>query len=289
MSRLHRRSWLSLALLWPLFWLRAQTPVPAPAPVPLPADAPRLGSTVFHWDQFVAKPSPAGQYRAGCDAPTATFERLEFHITTLLPGRTAHPPHFHPQEELILIKEGQVEARINGQPLRAGPGSLLFYASRNPHNLTNVGDTPATYFVFTYFTAATRAAPATPATDSVPAGKLRSGVFDWEKLAVTPTETGVRRAIVDSPTVTLANFEAHASTLNSGEAVPEHYRAKEELLIVKEGQLEVMINRVTQRVGVGSVVFFASNDVRSIRNPGEMPATYFIFSAVSDVTPKETH
>ena len=43
---------------------------------------------------------------------------------------------------------------------RAGPGSLLFYASNDLHNVTNVGTTAATYLVFNYETVATRIAPA---------------------------------------------------------------------------------------------------------------------------------
>ena len=42
-------------------------------------------------------------------SPTATLDELECHVTTLNPGESSHPPHKHPDEELVIIKEGTVE------------------------------------------------------------------------------------------------------------------------------------------------------------------------------------
>ena len=44
---------------------------------------------------------------------TATLDELECHITTLNPGETPHPPHKHPDEELVIVKEGTVESLVN--------------------------------------------------------------------------------------------------------------------------------------------------------------------------------
>jgi uncharacterized cupin superfamily protein len=41
----------------------------------------------------------------------------------LRPGQASHAPHRHPQEELIIVKEGQLEISINGAKQRAGTGS----------------------------------------------------------------------------------------------------------------------------------------------------------------------
>jgi uncharacterized cupin superfamily protein len=72
---------------------------------------------------------------------------LEMHITTLKPGAVSHPPHRHPEEELLIVKEGMVETLQNGVATRLGPGSLIFHASNDLHNIRNVGTTPATYHV----------------------------------------------------------------------------------------------------------------------------------------------
>jgi quercetin dioxygenase-like cupin family protein len=106
-----------------------------------------IGSTVFDWTVMAAKPTKVGAVRSVVQAPTATLDELEIHITTLNPGETSHAPHQHPDEELIIIKEGTVESLVNGQQRRVGPGSIVFQASNQMHGIRNVGDGPATYHV----------------------------------------------------------------------------------------------------------------------------------------------
>ena len=43
-----------------------------------------------------------------------------------------------------------LQAHVNGKEVVVGPGSVLFYASMQPHAVQNVGDTPATYFVINW-------------------------------------------------------------------------------------------------------------------------------------------
>jgi quercetin dioxygenase-like cupin family protein len=119
-----------------------------------PAAAP-LGSQVFDWTKMTAKPNATGEVRSVVRAPTVTLEELEMHITTLKPGEASHPPHQHPNEELLIIREGNVEALVSGELKRIGPGSIIFQASNQLHNIKNVGDTPATYHVINWKTAAT--------------------------------------------------------------------------------------------------------------------------------------
>lgn len=111
------------------------------------SDSPVMGSSIFDWNTFVATPNKTGAVRKVFQAPTATLDELECHITTLNPGETPHAPHKHPDEELIIIKEGTVEALVNGQIKRVGPGSLIFQAANQEHAIRNVGTTPATYHV----------------------------------------------------------------------------------------------------------------------------------------------
>lgn len=106
-----------------------------------------MGSKVCDWEKLEVQKTAKGERRALFDSPTTTCENLEAHVTTLNPGETPHAAHRHPDEELIIVKEGTVEATINGVSERAGAGSILFFASNDEHGLKNVGDTPATYYV----------------------------------------------------------------------------------------------------------------------------------------------
>jgi quercetin dioxygenase-like cupin family protein len=104
-------------------------------------------STVFDWTKLEAKTTQTGARRDVMRAPTPTLDELEMHITTLNVGQVSHPPHQHPEEELLIVKEGMVETLQNGKASRLGPGSIIFHSSNDLHNIRNIGTTPATYHV----------------------------------------------------------------------------------------------------------------------------------------------
>jgi len=106
-----------------------------------------MGSMIFDWNSFEAKPNKTGAVRTVVQQPTATLDELEIHITTLNPGESPHAPHQHPDEELVVVKEGTVESLVNGQLRQVGPGSIIFQAANQMHSIRNVGSGPATYHV----------------------------------------------------------------------------------------------------------------------------------------------
>ena len=117
---------------------------------------------------------------------------------------------------------------------------------------------------------------------AAPKQEAGSGVFDWTALVVRKTATGERRDIIDRPTATFANFESHVTTLEAGIAAhAPHRHADEEVVIVKEGTIEVTINGKTQTVGPGSMLFFASNDLHGMKNVGSGRATYYVIRIVT--------
>ncbi len=245
----------------------------------------RLGSTVFHWAELPARSTGVGERRDVANNPTATLERFECHISTLNPSKASHPPHAHPQEELIILREGTLDVSANGELRRVGPGSLFFFRSNTPHNVQNNGDRPAKYFVFNFATALTRNPPAVGAPTA--AGQLGSTVFEWAGLKPATTGTGERRGVLDSATATLTRLECHVTTLKPGLAPhAPHHHPDEEIILIKDGTLAVTINGRTQTAGPGDVVFFASNDEHGFRNAGGTAATYYVIRAVTPVTPK---
>jgi XRE family transcriptional regulator, regulator of sulfur utilization len=111
---------------------------------------PVMHSRVFDWNTLTATKTAVGESRQVVRAPTPTLDELEMHITTLNPGQTSHPPHQHPNEELIIIREGTVETLSAGEWKRLGPGSIIFNASNELHGIRNVGTGPATYHVINW-------------------------------------------------------------------------------------------------------------------------------------------
>ena len=109
-----------------------------------------LDSTAWKWDDMQAKKTDVGELRPVVREPTRTLDELEMHITTLNPRTASHAPHTHPNEEMVIVREGRLQAHVNGQEIVVGPGSVLFFASMQPHAVQNIGDTPATYFVINW-------------------------------------------------------------------------------------------------------------------------------------------
>jgi quercetin dioxygenase-like cupin family protein len=109
-----------------------------------------MDSAIFEWNDIPVKETKTGAVRTFFRSQTATLDELECHVTTLNPGDSSHPPHKHPEEEIIIIKEGTVEALVNGQMKRVGPGSVIFQASNQMHSIKNVGSKPTTYHVFSW-------------------------------------------------------------------------------------------------------------------------------------------
>jgi len=114
-----------------------------------------IGPSVFEWSSLAANTTEVGEIRQVTRGPTATLDELEIHVTTLKPGVASHPPHQHPNEELVIVREGQVETLSGGTWKKAGPGSIIFNASNSSHALRNVGAGPATYDVINWKSAAT--------------------------------------------------------------------------------------------------------------------------------------
>jgi len=131
----------------------ATDPVPAD---PAPADnTPVMGSRVFDWNSIPVKPNAHGSSRQFFNTRTVSLEHFELHVTTLNPGMMPHPPHKHPNEEMMIIREGTLAAFQNGKWTTVGPGSVIFNASNQLHGLKNVGKEPAVYHVINWKTAAT--------------------------------------------------------------------------------------------------------------------------------------
>ena len=106
-----------------------------------------MKSALFTWESVPETATEQGGRRGVFAAPTASLDELEYHTTMLKPGGSPHAPHTHKNEELIIVKEGAVEAYVNGEWKPAPTGSLIFFASMVPHTVRNTGTVPARYHV----------------------------------------------------------------------------------------------------------------------------------------------
>ena len=120
-----------------------------------------MTSTAIEWNAVEAKTNATGSSRKFFEGPTANLEVLECHASTLNPGATNHVILKRLNDEVIIVKEGTIEAFVNDKWVRVGPGSVIFNAANTPQSMRNVGSGPATYHVITFRPPATPQKPAT--------------------------------------------------------------------------------------------------------------------------------
>lgn len=114
-----------------------------------------LCSGIYDFATLQAEATAMGQRRRVFFSPTATLEQFVLQMSTLDPGQSPHAPHQHPDEEMILIKDGMLEISLNGELRRVGAGSVVFIAPNDLHGWTNVGPDRANYFVLRWWTTKT--------------------------------------------------------------------------------------------------------------------------------------
>ena len=208
------------------------------------------------------------------------------HITTLNPGKSPHAPHRHPWEEILVIKEGSVEVSINAEKQTAGAGAVVFFASNDVHTVANNSDQPVTYYVINFITDAVRTVRDEPSASWAPPGQLRSCVVNWDKIEPKPMTHDTRRTFLGGPTATLTSLKIHTTTAAAGRYPVKHSGHLNILLVIlKEGMIESNVDGVTHLVGPGGLIFLAPGAIQTLRNPGNVPATYYVISASSADTP----
>ena len=66
----------------------------------------------------------------------------------LAPGMEPHPPHKHPEEEILLVTEGSGEIVVEGEVTKVGPGSMMYTAADSLHGIKNTGQDPMLFYYF---------------------------------------------------------------------------------------------------------------------------------------------
>lgn len=131
------------------------------------------------------------------------------------------------------------------------------------------------------------AAPGSPASAAGPEPRLGSTVFVASQLPVEKRPNGTRQALLDAPTATLDRLHAHISTLNPGEKSGEpRLHLQEEVIIVIEGTLIAYFDGEKREAPAGSLIFFQSNAVTYLQNPGPKPAKYYVVYYHTPLTPR---
>jgi (S)-ureidoglycine aminohydrolase len=227
---------------------------------------------VYHWDSLITTIEDTRTRKEIMEGSTTSLAYFEMHASSLQPGKAPHPPHTHAdQEELIIVKEGQVKITINGVSNTMGPGSIAYAIPTEEHGIVNAGKTQAIYYVLKYKSKLPM---------ELERAKQNGGSFmiNWDTVTVKKTDKGQRREFFNRPTSQLVKFEMHTTALNAGlDSHAPHTHKEEEIILIVRGNVTMHIGDGFYKAGPGDIVFLSSMISHNLINTGTEQCEYFAF------------
>jgi quercetin dioxygenase-like cupin family protein len=90
--------------------------------------------------------APGAKAYVQFNGPTAQLAALASGFVTLEPGAQPHPPHRHPEEEIMVVGEGSGEFFLNGVATPVKLGDAIFAEANVLHGVRNTGHTRMTFY-----------------------------------------------------------------------------------------------------------------------------------------------
>lgn len=199
---------------------------------------------------------------------THALADLSCHTSALRPGASPHPPHQHPEEEILLVLQGEVEVWLpsadgatQGARQLLRRGELVYYPAGFYHTLTAMGTAPAQYLMLRWLADPVVERPA-----------LRHGRWDAFSHVSGNGQPMKSRLHFEGATDWLQKLHCHTTVLDPGAGYEPHEDPYDVVIIVLEGEVETL----GQRVRPHGVVFYAAGESHGMRNPGSEAATYLV-------------
>src|SRR5712692_261526 len=200
---------------------------------------------------------------------TCNLEHLTVHASVLSPGCSPHLPHAHPEEEILLVLDGEAVCVIPNSAEQNDPrtevlrrGEFIYYPAYQYHTIRNASARPITYLMMKW------------------RGPLGFGTSQWcvptlrpEKVILTEGESFAPRFLAEFPTSYLAKLHSHQSMLLPGGGYDPHVDDHDVAIIVLEGLLETQ----GRTFGPNAFLLHSAGATHGVRNVGKEPARYLVF------------
>lgn len=230
-----------------------------------------IPSGAMHWNDFPVKKETGRESRKIAEGTSPEFEYFEMHATTQYKGAAPKPAHTQKDiEELIIIKEGSMKCTIGGKTTVLGKGSVMIIPPLVSQQLENVGNGPLTYYVVQC-----RSKKMNVERSTLAGGAL---LLNYDTLTYTEANNKGTRKYFDRPTAMCDNYEMHITALNKkGPSHAPHQHIDTEIILVINGDVEMMIDGKTYSGSAGDLFIAESGKLHGVGNASEKPCSYFAF------------
>lgn len=236
-------------------------------------------SKVYYWNDLTVTKRPQGESRPILEGTTPSFKLFKVHATTLYPkGRMRPAPYTQENEEMIIVKEGELTVTIEGKTKKLGPGGVALIMSGDMRETQNMTDANTTYYVFQLNSYALA---------DVERSKKAGGslLINWDETQFKGHDKGGRRDFFNRATSMATRFEMHITTLTGNwMSHPAHQHNAAEILLLINSQDDEINSQAQESIDgkwidakVGDIIFLNSNVPHGIRNTGKGSCTYFAF------------
>lgn len=89
---------------------------------------------------------PFGELRVYYKGETEQLQGFETGSLRLNAGASPHPPHQHPEEEILIVAEGSGEIFLGGKVTQCEAGSIMYCKANALHGIENTGELPLLFY-----------------------------------------------------------------------------------------------------------------------------------------------
>lgn len=250
-----KRNYLNICLFLPLFFVGHDKPV---------------SSGVYDWKQSVAAENKSIGTSVMFEGSAFEMAWLQMTANTLKPkNKTVDLTVVENEEQLYIIKKGTLNVKRGDSSYTLPKGSILVMAPGEKFSIENKQSTSCEFYIMKY-----RSQFSPDKERGANAGG--SIIKNWNDVEFKPHDRGGVRTFFERPTVMLKRLEMHATTLNAGlKSHAPHTHAAKEIIVMMEGNTEMLVGEKFFKGKEGSVYFLESNVLHGISNIGKTACTYF--------------
>jgi quercetin dioxygenase-like cupin family protein len=192
------------------------------------------------------------------------------HHSVLAPGQVPHPPHQHPEEEILVVLEGASELVIPAGPDDPSPrvepvraGHLVYYPRDQFHTIRNSSAEPVAYLMLKW-----RQEGGGP--------EARTGALGTAVMEAGPGEAEaggrVTRKLEQGATEWLDRLRFHVTTLAPGAGYDAHRDAHDVAVVLLAGRVRANGTTLEGR----GIMLFPGGAPHDMRNVGDTDARYLV-------------
>lgn len=235
-------------------------------------------SLIWLWSDVVPKRVAAGVYDVTASFPdtvlisgeTMSLANMTFQQANMREEQGVRNLYDEYQEQIVIVKEGEVEVTMRDETQVLGPRSVAFLLPGEKGTIRS-RTLQSSYYRMVYTSLAE--------TD-LKRGREDGGSFtiDFDKVVFKKHNKGGVRSFFNRSTAMCPYYEMHITNLNPGIKSHEpHVHSATEIILMIDGETQMEIGNEIHKGNKGDVYLIPSNVPHAIKNIGDKQCQYFAF------------